>query len=218
MDEGEVRTAVPVEKIHEAQLWREATMASPLPLGLAGFAIAAFTSGLALALGVPILGTLPILVVFGGITLWTMALFALRKGSTFAATFFGIVGSFNIVWAIYTLYAARFALPGQVAALAPGLGVYVFLVAFVIAYLMLCAFQVSRALSGVLLTLFVSYLALGLGMVTAAPGWLTVAGWLAVISAIIAFYASFAIIFNSVAHKEHLPLVSTRREEAEVRA
>lgn len=211
MDEGEVRTTVPVEKIHEAELWREATIASPLPLALAAFAVATFAAGLAAATGAPLLGVIPIVVMFGGITLWVMALFFLRKGSTLASTFAGIVGSYNIVWPIYYVYATTFAPAGMLANIATGMAVFLFLTAFIVFYLFLCAMRANVAFSLVILTLFLSLLATGLGLLAASPALVAIGGWMSVISAIIAFYTSFAIIWNSAAHKEQLPLVSERR-------
>jgi succinate-acetate transporter protein len=216
-EEGEVRTDVPVEKIREAEMWRDATMASPLPLGLAALGTATFLYGVGMAFGVPAIAWVPALFVIGGITLWTMALFALRKGSAFTATFFGIVGSFNVTWALYNTYAAVFVPAGVGITLAPVLALLLFLTAFILIYLWFCSFQRSAALALVLLTLPVSYVLVGIGILTAGVI-LKVGGWFAIASAIIAYYTSFAIVWNSVAHREQVPMGTRLREEVHAHA
>lgn len=212
MDEGEVHTDRPIERLRDAQLWREATIATPIPLGLAAFGASALVSGLGMALGLPVMSILPVAFVFGGLTLWTMALFALRKGSTFAATFFGTIGSFNLLWPAYYAWPALMgpeAQAGQVG------GIIFFTFALILAYLMLCAFRVSLTMALILLTLLLSFVAAGLGLLTGDTAtWLPVSGWLGVASAAIAFYASFATVWNTVVHKAQLPLGTVVREEA----
>jgi succinate-acetate transporter protein len=204
-DEGEIRPGAPREKVREAELWRDATIATPVPLGLAALSTATFIWGIVMAFRMAVIAAVPVIFVIGGITLWTMALFALRKGSTFTATFFGIVGSFNISWAVYAVYAAMFLPAGQAVTIAPMLALLQFLTAFVLAYLWLSSFQVNTALMLTILTLFISYVLVGIGLMTGGV-LLAVGGWFAVASAIIGYYTSFAIIFNSVAHKAQVPL------------
>lgn len=212
MDEGEVHTDRPIEKLRDAELWRDATIATPVPLGLAAFATAALFSGFSMALGFPVAAVLPVAFIFGGLTLWTMALFALRKGSTFAATFFGTIGSFNLIWPLYYIWPALMGPPAQSGTTA---AILFFVFALIVAYLMLCAFRVSLSLALVLLTLFLSYLAAGLGFLSGETStWLPISGWIEVVSAALAYYTSFATIWNSVTHKEQFPLGRVVREEA----
>jgi succinate-acetate transporter protein len=214
-EEGEVHTDVAIEKVHEAELWREATMATPLPLGLASMAVAIFVFGLGMAFGIPAIAWIPILSVFGGLIPLVMALFALRKGRSFAATFLGIVGGFFLSWCTYILYGSMFVAaavarapaitPALISGLAGVLAVLLFVTAFILIYLCFCAIQHSIALMLVLLTLPVSFVLIGLGLLTGGVV-LNVGGWVAIASALLAAYTSFAIAWNTVTHKDTVPL------------
>jgi succinate-acetate transporter protein len=215
-EEGEVHTDVALEKVHEAELWREATMATPMPLGLASMAIAIFVWGLGMAFTIPAIAWVPVLSVFGGLIPLVMALFALRKGRAFAATFLGIVGGFFLTWGAYILYGSMFVAaaaargaPGVAPALISGLtgvlSILLFVTAFILVYLCFCAIQHSIALMLVLLTLPISFVLVGIGLLTAGVI-LQVGGWVAIASALLAAYTSFAIAWNSVTHKESVPI------------
>ncbi|MFH0809243.1 MAG: acetate uptake transporter [Pseudomonadota bacterium] len=221
-DEGDVRADVPLEKIHEAEMWRSATVASPVPLGLIGFATATFILGFVMAAGGAVVAAVPVLLLFGGLTQWVMSFFALRKGSTLAATVFGTYGTFYLAYAMYVLYAAYWAPAGQLANIGMGLGVFLFLIAFITLYLMLSAVQSNVALAAVLGTLFLGYLCLGMGYETGGMPlvsvWFPISGWILMISGLIAYYASFAVVFNSAGHRAALPIGARGVEEVHTEA
>lgn len=213
-EEGEVRTEVPVEKIREAEMWREATIASPTPLGLAALAVATFMFGVGAAFQTALLMWIPVLFIFG-ITLWTMSLFALRKGSTFVSTLFGIVGSLYVAYSAYIFYGPTFIAAGQ--ATAPVIAVLLFVVGFILAYLWFCSIQHSAAMMLTILALGISYVLVGIGLL-GHPAALVVGGWFGIASAFLAAYTSFAMVWNSVARREQVPMGARIREEVRAHA
>jgi GPR1/FUN34/yaaH family len=83
----------------------QATIADPVPLGLAGFASARFAISTVYAGWIPfspadLAIVIPVALIFGGVTSFLAGLWAFRRGNTLAATTFATFGAFNASWAI----------------------------------------------------------------------------------------------------------------------
>ncbi len=210
---GPIRTVGEDERVHDLELSAAATVADAAPLGLAAFAAATFTVGSVLAGWTPLsglVGALPILLIFGGIAQFIAAMWAFRKGETFWATFLGVFGSWYAVLSLGILLGGG----GALAAVAgPGgqsvsLGVSVAMFAFIALYLAYAAMGVSSVMVWVL-----GFLTASLALIAAAffvgvantPFLLMAAGYSGIVSALIAFYTSAAIVVNSALSREVLP-------------
>ncbi len=182
---------------------RSLSVADPGPLGLAAFALTTFLLGLAFT-GI-LKGTFPNIVIpvalfYGGAAQIVAGIFEFFNRNTFGATAFTSYGAF------WMAFAGVFILPG----VAPALGsnsVALFDLAFTIftLYMMIGSFRVNTALSVVFVLLFLAFLTLTIGAFGSAS-MTTIGGWLAILTAIAAWYTSFAGVLNSVSGKVVLPV------------
>ncbi len=215
---GPIRMVTPEDRVDELGVSAAATVADGAPLGLAAFAAATFTLGAVIAGWTPLaglVGALPVLIIFGGIAQFIAAMWSFRKGETFWATFLGVFGSWYAVLSLGILLGGAAAgvggaLGGLGGPLAQsvGLGVSVAMFAFIAAYLTWAATGISSVMVGVcgLLTASLALIAVAffIGPLS-SPLVLMAAGYCGIVSALIAFYASAAIVINSALHREMLP-------------
>lgn len=208
---GPVPARAPRETVDQLELNAQATVADPVPLGLASFAGATFTVSAVNAgwFGNPIIGLVaaaPILLVFGGISQFVAAMWAFRKGNTFAATAFGSFGAFNTLFSLVILLIATGTIPlGTV----PGdytVATTLAMFALIAGYLAYAATGISSILVAVLGFLCATYALLAAGFFIGPPNLAIVAGGYAgIVSSLLAFYASAAIVINSATRRETLP-------------
>lgn len=179
-----------------------AGFADPGPLGLAAFALTTFVLSVANAGIVPTAGAavLGLALFYGGAVQVLAGLWEFVKGNTFGATAFCSYGAFWM--AFWYLVSTK----GDVAA--GGSGVGVFLLAFTIftAYMTIASLKTSGALIAVFVFLTLTFLALALGALTGASGLSTLGGYLGLITAIVAWYTSFAGVTNSTFKRVVLPV------------
>ena len=207
---GPISPIAPGERVEELELRARATVATAAPLGLAAFAAATFTLGAVAAGWAPIaglIGAIPIFIVFGGIAQFIAAMWAFRKGETFWATFFGVFGSWYAVLGIGILVLGIDFIPiGGPSIVSVSLGVSVAMFALIAAYLTWAAVGVSTVAMGTLAFLTAGLALLSVGFfVGGGPSILIAAGYAHIVSALMAFYASAAIVVNSALHREALP-------------
>ena len=220
---GPIRPVAAEESIRRLELNAQATVADAAPLGLAAFAATTFTLGAIeagwasiSAQGAPIIAfvssitgyiaTLPMLIVFGGIAQFIAAMWAFRKGSTFWATFLGVYGSFYGVLGLGILVSGLTGIP--IGILTPELGTAVAtaMFALIAAYLTFAATGISMVMVGVLGLLTVSLALLSAAFfVGGAFPTIMAAGYTSIASALLAFYASAALVINSTLGREVLP-------------
>ena len=208
---GPVPGGAPRETVDQLELNAQATVGDPVPLGLASFAAATFTVSAVNAgwFGNPIIGLIaaaPILFIFGGISQYIAAMWAFRKGNTFAATAFGSFGAFNTLFAIIILLIASGAIPlGTV----PGdftVATTLAMFAVIAGYLAFAATGISTVLVAVLGFLCATYALLTAGFFVGPPNLaITAGGYTGIVSSLLAFYASAAIVINSATRREVLP-------------
>jgi succinate-acetate transporter protein len=184
-----------------------AGIADPGPLGLAGFAgttffLSAVNSGLlpesvtAVVLGLALF--------YGGLAQLLAGMWEFVKGNTFGATAFGSFGAF---WLSYWFLVAHVA--GGLKA-APGdvnhaIGVFLLVWTIFTAYMTIAATRVSLAVLAVFAALTLTFLFLTLGAFGTAS--LTkVGGWLGFVTALLAWYASFAAVTNATFKRVLLPV------------
>jgi hypothetical protein len=182
------------------------TIADPAPLGLAAFALttfvlSCFNSGIVSTKGEG--AVLGLALAYGGVAQLLAGMWEFRNGNTFGALAFSSFGAFWIsFW-----YLASFAGAGTHG------GVATFLLAWTVftAYMTVAATRTNGAVLAVFVALTLTFLFLFLGeattkaTATGLDGLTKVGGWLGLLTALLAWYASFAGVTNATWRRVVLP-------------
>ena len=211
---GPVRGPLTRQEIDAISESAQATIADPIPLGLAGFASARFTvstvyagwfrfnpGDLALAI--------PVALIFGGIASFLAGMWAFRRGNVLAATTFATFGAFNASWAILQWMVLVGVLPrvangGDAGSVS---GVLVLTFSLISLYLGLAALAQNPGLAAVLFMMALTHAFLGAWALAPQATWLRIAGgYCGLISSLLAFLMSAALVINSAAGHEAIPL------------
>ncbi|MEV7574445.1 acetate uptake transporter [Pseudarthrobacter sp. NPDC089323] len=180
--------------------------ADPAALGLAAFALttfvlSTFNAGLLPATVEPVV--LGLALFYGGIAQLIAGIWELAKGNTFGATAFCSYGAFWMAfW--YLVQFTDLSAAGKDA----GKGIGVFLLAWGIftLYMTVAARRTNRAVFLAFITLTPTFFALAIGAYTGAVTVTRVGGWLGLLTALLAWYASFAVVSNSTHQRIVLPV------------
>ena len=192
--------------------------AAPSVLGLYGFAAATFMVALHLAGvygGAKTNGELwPFAALFGGVAQFMAGMWAYRVRDTIATAMHGMWGSFWIAFGILNLLVQLGKLPDHPAGSIsdPAFAMWFYVLAAITAAGALAAIAESAALFGVLGTLASGSALLAIGLSVGGTGWVKVAGWVLVASAILAWYTATSIMMLSGAGKVVLPLGKPKKE------
>ncbi|MEU2332200.1 acetate uptake transporter [Streptomyces sp. NPDC013172] len=181
------------------------TVADPGPLGLGAFAattfvLSVFNANLITAQTLAAV-VLPLALFYGGLAQLLAAMWEFRKGNTFGATGFGSYAAFWLAYAAYARFVAG-SLPPATVHEATGLFLLVFAVFTV--YMTVAATRTTGALLAVLVTLSATFIVLCVGEFAQSPGTVEAGGWLGLVTAVCAWYASFA--GDSTFHRAVLPV------------
>lgn len=186
--------------------------AAPSVLGLYGFAAATFMVALHLTGvygGVKTNGELwPFAAVFGGVAQFAAGMWSFRVRDTIATAMHGMWGSFWIAFGIFNLLIMWGKLPDHPAGSIsdPAFAMWFWTLMAITAAGALAAIAESMALVAVLGTLALGSLFLAIGLSAGSTGWVKVAGWVLVASAILAWYTATAIMMVASSGKVVLPL------------
>jgi succinate-acetate transporter protein len=182
-----------------------AAEADPGPLGLAGFAattlVLSFVNAGLVGAGVAE-AVLPLALFYGGLGQLIAGLFEFRKGNTFGATAFCTYGGFWLAFAFYEWFFAAKAGPDANTAL----GMFLLVFTIVTAYLAVASLRTTGALVAVFVLLALTFLFLTIGAFSASEGMSKLGGWLGIVTAVVAFYASFATVTNETWKRTVLPV------------
>jgi len=195
---AEVRTAAPP------------AIANPAALGLGGFALTTFLLSAHNAMGA---GTEPLLpffgyaIFYGGLAQFAAGMWEFKTGNTFGATAFSTYGGFWMglaAWVVLVLW-------GKVPATDITVSLGWILLAFAIfnTYMLLWSARVNVSVFAVFLTLEITEILLFLGNFSgnkAGEGLVALGGWMGLITAIVAWYGSAAVVANSMRSKPILPV------------
>ncbi|MFE9452255.1 acetate uptake transporter [Streptomyces sp. NPDC006739] len=184
-----------------------AGVADPGPLGLAAFAATTFVLSVfnANLITDPLLAAvvLPLALFYGGLAQLLAAMWEFRKGNTFGATAFG---SYSAFWLSYAAYA-KFVAPGLPAATAhQATGLFLLVWAVFTVYMTVAALRTTGALLAVFVTLSATYIVLCVAEFAQSTGAVRAGGWLGLVTAVCAWYASFAGVTNSAWHRSVVPV------------
>ncbi len=198
------------------------TPADPGPLGLAAFAGTTFmlsliNAGLVGTHRLPGGGLLPMVaalaLAYGGIAQFVAGLWEFRTGNTFGAVAFCSYGAFWISFFFIVQSVGQNA-PTEVFS---GLGLYLWMWGLFTAYMFIASLRTTGAVALVFLLLAITFLILGIGnsalagTAHATNGTIKLGGWVGIITAIAAWYASFAGVINSTYGRVIAPVVPLNR-------
>lgn len=190
-----------------AQTAASAEIADPAPLGLVGFAATTFVLSFVNAGLVNdgvLYAVLPLALFYGGLAQFIAGMWEFRKGNTFGATAFPTYGAFWMAFAFFVWFFAGKITDAAVANTATGMFLLVFTI--VTAYLTIAAVRTSGAVLLVFVALTLTFLFLTIGKFANSDGITHIGGWIGIITAILAFYTSFAVVTNATWKRTVLPV------------
>ena len=184
-----------------------AHLADPAPLGLAAFALTTFVlsfvnAGLVPASVEPVVFGLAL--AYGGAAQFAAGLWEFAKGNTFGATAFTSYGAFWLSFWWLTAHLAEYKIPAS--DVGKGVGLYLIAWGIFTAYMTVAATRVSGAVLAVFVLLTLTFFLLGIGDWSGTEGLSKLGGYVGILTALAAWYASFAGV-TTFAFKR--PLVPT---------
>lgn len=169
-----------------------AHIADPAPLGLAAFALTTFVLSTVNAGWLPDTLT-PVVfglaLAYGGIGQFAAGLWEFAKGNTFGATAFCSYGAF---WVSYWWLTAHNVAELPAADAHKAIGMYLLAWGIFTAYMSVAATRVSLAVLAVFVLLTITFLLLAWGEFATASGITKTGGYAGLLTALAAWYASFA--------------------------
>jgi uncharacterized protein len=189
-------------------------VADPAPLGLAAFALTTFllsaknagwTDGTDAWLGYAF--------AYGGLAQLLAGMWEFRNRNVFGATAFSTYGGFWIGLALYVQFVAPKAATEAAtlkttpqALIDNDLGWILLAFAIFNTYMLLWSTQVNKAVFGVFLTLEATEVILFIGNLSHSTGTVKLGGWIGVLTALVAWYASAAGVVNGMPGNASLPV------------
>jgi len=164
-----------------------------------------FNAGLAPASGEPIVFGLAF--AYGGIAQLLAGMWEFRTGNTFGAVAFTSYGAFWISFFAFALWFEKL-LPGKDAGVA-GHAVGLYLIAWGIftAYMFIASLRTTAAIAAVFFLLAITFFVLGFGNVGGNANVIKAGGYIGIVTAVVAWYASFAVVVNSTFGRVIMPVV-----------
>lgn len=179
-------------------------IANPAPLGLAAFALTAFllsaknaawTDGTDAWLGYAL--------AYGGLVQILAGMWEFRNRNVFGATAFASYGGFWLGLGLYVALVGGEATPAQEA---NDLGWILLAFAIFNTYMMLWSAQVNQAVFAVFLTLEATEIILFIGNFSTSTNTIKIGGYIGVLTAVCAWYASAACLINTMLGRTFLPV------------
>ena len=182
------------------------SVADPAPLGLAGFAMTTLVLSFGNANIIKEAGGIEVVLglaaFYGGLAQLLAGMWEFKRGNTFGATAFSSFGAF---WLSYWYIVNH--LPSS--DVHQALGLYLIAWCLFTAYMTVAALRTSMAVLAVFVLLTLAFLFLGIGAFQngmPAPDAMTkIGGWIGIVTAAAAFYASAATVINSTHKRDVLP-------------
>jgi hypothetical protein len=197
---AEVRTAAPPAS----------AIANPAALGLAAFALTTFLLSIHNAMGVtkePLLVFWGFAIFYGGLAQFAAGMWEFKAGNTFGATAFSTYGAFwmGVAATVFLVLYGKLA-PADVTSTLAWI-----LTAFAIfnTYMLILSARTNVSVFLVFLTLEITEILLAWGNFNgdaAGSGLVSIGGWMGIITAIVAWYASAAVVANSQRAKPVFPV------------
>lgn len=183
-----------------------AHIADPGPLGLAGFALttfmlSSFNSGLApKSAEVVVLG---VALFYGGLAQLFAGMWEFVKGNTFGALAFSSYGAFWMSFWYLVSHGKDLPTTGNDAA--QGIGVFLLAWTIFTLYMTFVASKLSGILFGLFSILSVTFIFLTMGEFAGSSAMTHIGGYLGLVTAFVAWYASFAGVLNGSVKRVVMP-------------
>ena len=188
-------------------------IAAPSILGLYGFAGATLVVASNLAgwwgNSSTALFLFPFAAFFGGLAQFMAGMWAYRARDGLATAMHGMWGSFWMAYGVLNLLFATGTLTPPAGAF-PALGFWFIALGWITWMGFIASMAESAALAWVLGTLAAGSTSAAIGMISGSHGWTVLAGYLFVISAVIAWYTATALMFESTYGRSILPVGKTK--------
>jgi succinate-acetate transporter protein len=198
MEMAEVRSAAPAAVAVPA-------IANPAALGLGGFALTTFVLSTHNAGWAPDLTWVGLAFFYGGLAQFAAGMWEFKAGNTFGATAFSTYGAF---WASLATFIVL-VLGGKVPAgdIDNDLGWFLLSFAIFNTYMLFWSARVNMSVFLVFLTLEITEIILFIGFFNSGnKGIIQLGGYMGIITAIVAWYGSAAVVANSMRVKPILPV------------
>jgi succinate-acetate transporter protein len=148
---------------------------------------------------------------YGGLAQLLAGMWEFAKGNTFGALAFTSYGAF---WMSFWYLLNHLPKVTQPKDLLHGVGVYLLVWAIFTAYMTVAALRTSGAILVVFTLLTLTFVALAIGWLSESTAdfaannstWINLGGWLGILTALAAWYGSFAGVTNSTFKKVVLPV------------
>lgn len=181
----------------------------PAGLGLAAFAMTTFVLSVVNAGWIPaaaVGAVLPLAFFYGGLAQLLAGMWEFANHNTFGAVAFSSYGAF---WLAFWYLQTGVKMPAADA----GKGAGIFLLAWGIftLYMTIAAFRTNWVVFLVFVFLTLTFFVLAIGALAGAAGLQTFGGWLGLITAILAWYGSFATVTNFTFKRVVLPVGPTSK-------
>ncbi|MBV9837995.1 MAG: acetate uptake transporter [Solirubrobacterales bacterium] len=198
------------------------TPGDPGPLGLAAFAGTTFmlsliNAGLVGTKAIPGGGLLPMVaglaIAYGGAAQLIAGIWEFRTGNTFGAVAFCSYGAFWISF-YFIVHSVAENAPTEVFA---GLGLYLWMWGIFTTYMFFASLRTTGAVALVFLLLAITFIILGIGnsalvgTKNVTNGTIKLGGYVGIVTAIAAWYASFAAVINSTFGRVMMPVFPMAR-------
>jgi len=187
------------------------SLADPAPLGLAAFALTTFVlsffnAGIVSDAGEPIV--LGLALAYGGFAQLLAGMWEFRNNNTFGATAFTSYGAF---WLSFWAFNQFFASEVPAANVGDAVGLYLIAWGIFTSYMFIASLRTTMAVATVFALLAITFIVLGIGEAADASGIAKAGGWIGIVTAIVAWYASFAAVTNSTFGRTVMPVRPLQR-------
>ena len=181
----------------------EHSVADPGPLGLAGFAMTTFALSSANAnlwSGAGVAAALALALIYGGTAQFAAGMWEFARKNTFGALAFTSYGAFWIgLWLLFH--------GGPVAGGTDTVGIYLLAWTIFTLYMTVAALRTSTAVLLVFVVLSLTFIFLTIGNWGAGhTDMVRIGGWLGIVTAVLAWYASAAGVINETHKRVVLPV------------
>ena len=186
------------------------SVADPAPLGLGAFALTTFILSAHNALGAtvaPLLAFFGFAVFYGGLAQFMAGMYEFKNRNAFGATAFTTYGAFWM--GLATFVALVLIEKVKATEIAVSLGWILLAFAIFNTYMLFWSTRVNVAVFLVFLTLEVTEILLFIGNFkgdAAGTGLVALGGWIGILTALVAWYTSAAVLVNTMAGRSVLPV------------
>jgi len=180
--------------------------ADPAALGLGAFALTTFVLSVVNAGLIPktvepvVLG---LALFYGGMAQFAAGIWEFANRNVFGATAFCSYGAFWLSFWFLSQFSAGSLPPADAS---KGVGLYLLAWAIFTAYMTISAWRVSMGVFAVFVFLTLTFIALFLGAFSGATGLTMLGGWLGIVTALVAWYCSCAVVANTTYKRAVLPV------------